>query len=139
MTRLRALSSWAVALVLAAPSCGLGLNGLAPESLDASVDASLDAHADGVYQPPADTGADAAPADAGPDGDAGGGGDTGGGDSGAGCNSATDCLAGQACDPATHTCSTSCAGNLACNGGCCNAGSCAPGNTSAACAVPGSA
>ena len=41
-----------------------------------------------------------------------------------GCLQAGDCPSGQACDPASHECSSSCAGGLTCNGGCCAGGAC---------------
>jgi hypothetical protein len=55
-----------------------------------------------------------------------------------GCNMSTDCPQQQACDPGTHTCSSSCAGGLQCNGGCCQNGqTCVPGDQNTACGNTG--
>jgi hypothetical protein len=56
----------------------------------------------------------------------------------AGCNGSSDCPMGQACDPGTHLCSTSCDGDaITCNGGCCVNATCAPGNQDGACGSGG--
>lgn len=57
-----------------------------------------------------------------------------------GCNSATDCPPNQACDPATHTCTSSCDATRPCNGGCCSAaGTCQTGTDPAVCGNNGGA
>jgi hypothetical protein len=67
--------------------------------------------------------------DAGENVDAGGG----------GCAESQSCPAGQACNPATHACTTSCAGGLTCQGGCCNGASCVVGNSPHECGATGGA
>lgn len=56
-----------------------------------------------------------------------------------GCNGPGDCAAGTACNLGTHTCSSSCAGNLQCAGGCCDGITCQPGTDNAKCGQSGSA
>jgi hypothetical protein len=55
------------------------------------------------------------------------------------CGGSQDCPEGQACNPATHTCGASCAGELTCHGGCCNGASCVTGNGPHACGATGGA
>ena len=56
-----------------------------------------------------------------------------------GCQTFSDCPIGNACDPKVHKCSASCAGNLACNGGCCDGQKCQAGGTPSACGGGGGA
>jgi hypothetical protein len=52
------------------------------------------------------------------------------------CTSTFGCPLGQACDPTSHTCTTSCSSTVPCNGGCCSAttnGTCQPGDADDAC------
>ncbi|MCC6808369.1 MAG: hypothetical protein IT381_13175 [Deltaproteobacteria bacterium] len=55
-----------------------------------------------------------------------------------GCAASDDCPLGQACNQATHQCSSSCAGGLVCNGGCCDlTDHCVGGTGAAACGSAG--
>ena len=57
-----------------------------------------------------------------------------------GCGTSSDCPGGQACNPATGLCGTSCAGGLVCHGGCCPASgppTCQPGTETGACGTTG--
>lgn len=109
------------------------------------VDASPDvATADG--QSPEDTGvvdSTLPPTDAGDSGVAdSGSADTGVADTGvdaadAGCSSAAQCPTDQACDVATHQCTTTCSASQPCNGVCCNGTTCESTASATACGAAG--
>jgi hypothetical protein len=61
----------------------------------------------------------------------------GSGGGGGGCNAPSDCPAGQACNTASHACTSSCSSTQLCNGGCCNLGTCVAGNANSACGGSG--
>lgn len=63
----------------------------------------------------------------------------GGGRDLAGCQGPADCPPGEACNPTTGICSTSCAGGLVCHGGCCDGQHCTSGDVAGACGRNGTA
>src|SRR5579859_5241755 len=120
------------------------LSGCVPAELFLS---GSEAGADGTKVPHDGGDATVHRSDAGPDarppGDAEAGGsdvtDASTKDAGPPCSTYLDCPVHEACDPTSHTCSTSCAGNLLCNSGCCNGTSCEDGTKVSACGSTGGA
>src|SRR5215472_2050193 len=55
------------------------------------------------------------------------------------CTTSANCPMGEACNPSTHQCSTSCAGGLTCHGGCCAGNMCQPGTAPNQCGSGGGA
>jgi hypothetical protein len=132
-----------VALGVAGVQCS-GADAVTFPTDDSGVDATIDAaNPDGLADTTNDVPFDSR--DSSPDADASAtDGDAVAPDADGGCTQATDCPRGQACDPTTGQCSTSCAGALSCNGGCCDGTACVGGdrqdrcgNNGAACTVCG--